>query len=367
MIKFYDYQKRYPQAKHTLMQIIREQSASADFILKSATTALESDLCQVTGAAHAVCVSSATSAMMLAMKALNIKSGDEVITPAFSYISTASAVAMTGATPVFADVDEDSFTMTATALMAGLGRQTKAVIAAHLFSGMADMSALRRAMPSHVALIEDSATAFGATMNGVSAGCLGDVGVYSFFPAKPLGGIGDGGAVITENTELANTVRMLRNHGQDGKIRFTHHLLGVNSRMDEINARWLQQGILSYPDELSRKRALALRYDDVLSRLGDRIFIQQHNTDAFAPHAYVVRCRERDALAAHLLANGIETKVHFSQAIPLQPAFSYLGHQPGDFPIAEKLARETLAIPLHAQLSDADASMILDAVTRFWK
>lgn len=367
MVPFYDYQKRHPNAVRDLLRIISERSVSAEFILKTASAELENELCAATGSPHAVCVSSATSGMMLALKALSIGPGDEVVTPAFSYISTASAVAMTGATAVFADVDEASFTLSPVALTASLGARSKAVIAAHLFSGLADMPALRQAMPAHLALIEDSATAFGAQMNGKSAGCLGDIGVYSFFPAKPLGGIGDGGAVVSANPALANTVRMLRNHGQDGKTRFTHHLLGVNSRMDEINARWLQQGLLAYPSELARKQAIALRYDEGLAHLGEYIVMQKRNTDEFAPHAYVIRCPERDALADHLLARGIETRVHFAQALPLQPAFAYLDHAPGDFPIAEKLARETLAIPLHAQLSDAEVEQIILAIVEFWR
>ncbi len=274
---------------------------------------------------------------------------------------------MAGATPVFADVDEASFTLDPAALAARLGSRSKAVVAVHLCSALADMPALRRRMPKGLALVEDSATSFGARLDGVAAGCLGDVGVYSFFPAKPLGGIGDGGAVVSADRALADTVRMLRNHGQDGKTRFTHHLLGFNSRLDEINARWLQQGLLGYPLELARKQAIALRYDEALAPLEGRVALQQRNTKDFVPHAYVIRCAERDALAAHLLARGIETRVHFSQALPLQPAFAHLGHRPGDFPVAETLARETLAIPLHAQLSDAEVAQILQAITGFWQ
>lgn len=367
MIPFYDYQKRHPNAKRDLVSIICERSASAEFILKSACTELETELALAAATPHAVCVSSATSALMLVQKALGIGHGDEVVTPAFSYVSTASAVAMTGATPVFADVDEASFSLSPATLSTCLGARSKAVIAAHLFCGLADMPALRKAMPAGLPLIEDSATAFGAKLHGKAAGTLGDVGVYSFFPAKPLGGIGDGGAVVSADPALTNTVRMLRNHGQDGKTRFTHHLLGFNSRMDEINARWLLHGLLGYPAELARKQAIALRYDEGLSKLGDRIILQKRNTDDFAPHAYVIRCSKRDALAAHLKGRGIETRVHFSQALPLQPAFAYLGHQPGDFPVSEKLVCETLAIPLHAQLSDSEVSQVVTAISEFWK
>lgn len=366
MIKFYDYQQRYPGAAADLVAIIRERSASAEFILKSASLQLEAELCQATGAAHAVTLSSATSALMLALKALGIGPGDEVVTPAFSYISTASAVAMTGATPVFADVDPASFTLSAATLAGQLGARSKAVIAAHLFSALAEMPALRAAMPAGMPLIEDSATAFGAALDGTPAGRLGDIGVYSFFPAKPLGGIGDGGALLCTDAGLATTVRMLRNHGQDGITRFTHHLLGFNSRMDEINARWLQRSLSEFPAQLRQKQALAWQYDEALSRLGDRLQLQQRNTSTFSPHAYVIRCPQRDALAAHLLACGIETRIHCSQALPLQPAFAHLGHQPGDFPLAEQLARETLALPLHGQTSAADVAQVVQAVARFW-
>lgn len=365
MIQFYDYQRRFPHARQDLMRIIRAQAASGEFILKSAVEELEARLREHSGARHAICVSSGTFALTLALKAHGIGPGDEVITPAFSYVASASAIVQAGATPVFVDVDGASFTLQPQAVARAIGSRTRAVMAVHLFSGLADMPALRAAMPAGMPLIEDSATAFGASQQGRAAGVLGDAGIYSFFPAKPLGGIGDGGAVITDDDAIATTVRMLRNHGQDGKTRFHHHLLGYNSRMDDINARWLCERLAHNPAELAQKQAIARHYDAALAPLAPRLQLQLRHTGDFSPHAYVIRSEQRDALAAHLKTRGIETKVHFPQPLPAQPAFATAQYQASDFPQAAALAQQTLAIPLHAQLQEHEVSAIIEAIREF--
>jgi len=362
MISYYDYAKRYPHAKSDLLRIVRDTAQSGEFILKSAVERFEAELCGHTGAAHAICVSSGTFAITLALKAAGIGLGDEVITPAYSYVASASAICAAGATPVFVDVEADGYTLCPKVAATALNDKTRAVVAVHLFSGLADMSALRAVLPPRVLLLEDAATAYGAQLGGVPAGRLGDIGVYSFFPAKPLGGLGDGGAVLTDDAEFARTVRMLRNHGQDGKTRFLHHLLGYNSRMDDMNARWLSERLPQEPAESARRREVARIYDAELASLPG-IGLQRRRTEQFAPHAYAVQTSARDALKAYLAQHGIQTKVHFPHPLPQQAAFAEFART--DYPVAQRLAREVLALPLSAHFTDNEARAIATRVAEF--
>lgn len=365
MIAFFDFKNRYPEAAPDILRLIREQSARGEFILKSAAVEFERQLCEATGARHAVCVASGTAGLALALRAHGVGPGSEVVVPAFCYVAVASSVVLAGGTPVFVDVDPERFTMAPEAVAQAITASTRAVIPAHVFSGVADMAALRSMLPEGVALVEDAATAFGARLEGRPAGRLGETGVLSFFPAKPLGGLGDGGAVLTDDDDIARSLRMLRNHGQDGVTRFLHHQVGHNMRMDEINARWLAERLPGFPGELAHKQALAHRYDAGLADLAPGIRLQQRGTSDFSPHAYVVRTQRRDALRAHLTSRGIETKVHFGVALPDQPAFRDHGGPELVAPVSRALARETLALPLHPAMDEAQVDEVVSAVREF--
>ena len=364
MIRYYDYEKRLPNAKDDILALVRATASSGEFILKSAVEEFEGALCAHSGASHAVCVSSGTFAMALALQAAGVGPGDEVITPAYSYVASASAIKFVGAVPVFVDVRPDDFTLCPAEVAKAVTTKTRACIGVHLFMSLADMAQLRDVLPRSVFVLEDAATAFGATHNGVSAGAMGDAGVLSFYPAKPLGGLGDAGAVLTNDPALATKVRMLRNHGQDGKVRFHHQFLGYNSRMDDLNARWLLGRMKSQPAESERRRALARMYDDAFAACPDTV-PQVRTAAQFAPHAYVIRTKQRDALRAHLKQQGVETKVHFPATLPDQPAFSQ--HKRGDYPVSETLAKEVLALPLSAHITDHDLSDIAASVVGFFK
>ena len=366
MIAFADYQGRYPHAAADIVRILRTQAERGEFILKSTVAELEAALCTHAGRRHAVCVSSGTAAMMLGLKASGVGPGDEVIVPAFCYVAAASCVVQVGATPVFADVDPERFTLAPEAVRSALTPRTRAVVAAHVFAGLANLPAITELLPPRVKLLEDSATAFGARLGGRPAGGLGDLGVYSFFPAKPLGGLGDGGVLLTDHDEVAKLARMLRNHGQDGRTRFCHHLIGFNTRMDDVNARWLVEQLPRQAADLAHKRALARRYDAGLGAMRPRLRLQQRGSEEFSPHAYVVRVEGREALVAHLSARGIQTRVHFAQPLPAQAAFRHaLGHA-GDFPVAGALSAQTLALPLHSALTPGDIDHVVQAIQEFY-
>ncbi|HDS0919418.1 TPA: DegT/DnrJ/EryC1/StrS family aminotransferase [Pseudomonas putida] len=365
MIQYQDFQRRYPHAPQQILDILSGQVRQGDFILKQNVQDFELALADEVGAKHAVCVSSATSAMTLSLIAAGIGPGDEVITPAFCYVSAASAIVRAGATPVFVDVQPSTCMLDAQAVAEAVTAKTRAVLVAHLFSGVADIDAIRNALPDRVLLLEDSATAFGARLRGRSCGALGDVGVYSFFPAKPLGGLGDGGAVVTNDDQLAHTVRMLRNHGQDGKRRFYHQLLGMNSRMDEVNAAWLLCQLPDNARQLARKQAIARRYDQAIEASGLVFAGQERGSADFSPHAYVLRSTQREQLSHHLSARSIQTKVHFPVPLPAQPAFAAWSQGSGSYPVAAMLARQCLALPLCPGMHDKQVSHVVTALEAF--
>ncbi|WP_164540540.1 DegT/DnrJ/EryC1/StrS family aminotransferase [Streptomyces abyssomicinicus] len=350
-----------------IVDVFREVAESDEFILKSRVERLEAEITRRTGAAHAVAVAGGTGALSVILAALGIGEGDEVVTPAFSYVSTASTVALRGARPVFADVEYDTALLDPAAAEAAVTGRTRAVLPAYLFADsprMADLTALAARHALHV--IEDSAVALGAEVDGRPAGRHGVAGVYSFFPAKPAGGIGDGGMIVTDDDGLARTARMLRNHGQPAGKRFYHELLGFNCRMDELTAGFLLRKLPHLDELLRRRRAIAEIYEEGLRPLAPALLPPAAGFAGRAVYTYVVRAQEREALRAHLAGQGIETAVYYPRPLHLQPAFAHLGHHEGDFPVAERLSREALALPLHPDMAPGAAERVVTAVQRFY-
>jgi dTDP-4-amino-4,6-dideoxygalactose transaminase len=365
-VPYDDFARRYEDWRERTLALVREVGESDEFILKSRVQALEAAIAERTGVAHGVAVSNGTAALMLSLIAVGIGPGDDVLTPAFSFISSASAIALAGATPVFVDVDPDTWCLDPAASAAAVGPATRAVIPVHLFGQHADMpafAALGRSAGPFV--IEDSAVAFGGQLRGAPAGSLGDVGVFSFFPGKPLGGIGDGGIVVTDDPGIAASCRMLRNHGQDPTARFLHHAVGFNARLDELTAGFLLMRLPGLEEWLERRRAIAARYDVAFAPLAPAIRIPTGVRTGAAVYSYVIRAARRKRLIAHLGDRGIGSRVLFPQALPHQPLFWHLGLQPGTFPVAEALARECLALPLHPEMSDGDVARVIEAVIEF--
>ncbi|WP_306317858.1 MULTISPECIES: DegT/DnrJ/EryC1/StrS aminotransferase family protein [unclassified Streptomyces] len=365
-VPYFDWPARFEDVTEDIVEVFREVALSDEFILKSRVERLESEVARRTGAAHAIAVASGTGALTVILSALGIGAGDEVITPAFSFVSTASTVALRGARPVFADVEYETGLLDVAAAEAAVTGRTRALLPAHLFSDSPRMGAFAElAGRRGLRLVEDSAVALGAEVDGRPAGRHGDAGVYSFFPAKPAGGIGDAGMIVTDDPELARLARMLRNHGQPAGRRFHHELLGFNCRMDELTAGFLLRKLPHLDALHRRRRELAAGYEEGLRPLAPALLPPPAGFAGRSVYTYVIRSAERDALRAHLAADGIETTVYYPRPLHLQPAFAYLGHGPGDFPVAERLSREALALPLHPGMAPGAAERVVRSVTRF--
>jgi len=271
---------------------------------------------------------------------------------------------------VFADVDEETATLDPACAEAAVTGRTRALLPAHLFSCTAPMAALREVAGRRgLALVEDSAVSLGATVDGRPAGRHGDAGVFSFFPGKPLGGIGDGGMVVTDDETLGRAVRMLRNHGQDLGVRFLHHRVGFNCRMDEIVAGYLLRRLPELDGALRTRRRIAQLYEQRLRPLAPDLVpppAGYSDADGRAVYSYVVRATDRDGLRAHLLRRGVQTVVYYPKPLHLQPVFASLGHAAGDFPVAERLAATSLALPLYPGLTEPEVDAACAAIAEFF-
>ncbi|MFD9906470.1 DegT/DnrJ/EryC1/StrS family aminotransferase [Streptomyces sp. NPDC059063] len=363
-VPFAAFDQRFADWADALVDSVAEVAAADEFILKSRVASLESAIAERAGVRHAIACANGTGALTLILTALGVGPGDEVVTPAFSFISSASAIALAGARPVFADVTPDSMALAPEAAAGALTSRTKALLPAHLFCYTAPMAALRDlAEREGLHLVEDSAVTLGGTVDGRATGSWGAAGVFSFFPAKPLGGCGDAGMVVTDDDALAAACRALRNHGQ--VERFRHDLLGFNCRMDEVIAAFLLRRLADFDQQTAARRALAERYSSRLRALGPAVVVPPDGHTGRAVYTYVVRAAERDALRDFLARRGIETVASYPTPLHLQPVFAHLGHGPGDFPHAERLARECLALPLYPELPLEVADRVADAVADF--
>ncbi|TDD79080.1 DegT/DnrJ/EryC1/StrS family aminotransferase [Actinomadura darangshiensis] len=339
---------------------------------------LEDRLAAWTGARHVVAVNSGTDALVLLLRAAGLRPGDEVIVPAYSFIATASAVVLAGGVPVFADIEEGGHGADPRSVDAAVTGRTKMIMPVHLFDRMADLRALQDVARRHgLTVVEDSAEAIGMRMDGTHAGLLGAGGVLSFFPAKTLGGIGDGGAVLTGDAAIAEKVRMLRHHGRGGRtlgdfpaISNATMLPGRNSKMDDVQAAVLLAKLAALDAAIARRAELAGRYDARLRRVpgvrsvpGARPPLPGSNRVVYV---YLLQVDDRDALAAHLSARGIGTEIYYPVPLHLQPCFARLGHRPGDFPRAEAACASAIALPLHPDLPEAHADRVCDEIEGFY-
>jgi len=330
------------------------------FILGPELTSFEQEFAAASGARHAVGVGTGTDALALALRALGIGAGDEVITAPLSAAFSAMAIAMTGATPVFADLDPDRLTMSPDAAAAAITPRTAALMPVHLYGQSADMPRFDELARRHnLALVEDACQAHLATSAGQPVGTFGAAGAFSFYPTKNLGALGDAGAVITNDAALADRLKRLRNGGQTS--RYQHAELGVNSRLDEMQAAILRARLPWLSGWTSRRRALAARYRAALA--GAPVHVPPECDPGHVYHLFPVLTRERDRFQAALDAAGIGTLVHYPVPIPRQAAFASIAGLP--CPIADRICAEVCSLPLHPYLSDADVDRVAAAV-RTW-
>jgi len=353
----------------TLIDLVRDIGTGADqkFILGTRTAAFEEALAATLDGASVVTCGSGTTALSLVLAALDIGPGDEVVVPAFGCAPIAATVITAGATPVFADVRADTMTLDPELAGAAITPRTKAVMPAHQFSVMADMPAFEALAARHgVRLVEDSAVAQGAVLRGRPAGTWGDAGVFSFVQVKSFGMPGEGGAVITRDPDLAAAVRMLRNHGQDGRQRFVHHRIGHNSRFDEVMAAFQLARLPGLPARLARRASIAEYYTERFTPLAAQgIRPPPAERDGRCHYVYCLRAERRGELADHLAARGVGSHVYYPAPLPAQPAFARHARPGATWPNAAEASRTILALPVYPHLTDAEVEHIADAVCEF--
>jgi dTDP-4-amino-4,6-dideoxygalactose transaminase len=324
-------------------------------------TAFEEEFAAYCGTARCVGVANGTDAIELALRALGIGRGDEVILPANTFVATAEAVVRAGAEVRLVDQDEASFLIDVGQAAESVTAATRAIIGVHLYGQIAPLERLRPiAEERGLHLIEDAAQSQGATRNGRGMGCHGTVAPTSFYPGKNLGAYGDGGAVLTDDDELADTIATVRAHGS--RVRYRHELMGVNSRLDTLQAVVLRAKLARLDEWNGMRRAAADRYEAMLGDFEQVVTPQVLEGNTHVWHLYVVRVPDRDAVLDSLQAAGIGAGIHYPVPVHLHPAFAYLGHDAGAFPIAERLAGEILTLPLYPGITESQQERVVDVL-----
>ncbi|MGH9900475.1 MAG: DegT/DnrJ/EryC1/StrS family aminotransferase [Pyrinomonadaceae bacterium] len=330
------------------------------FILGPNVAALEREVAAYLGTGHAVGVASGTDALVLALRALDVGPGDEVIVPAYTFFATAEAVMMVGATPVFVDVEADTYCLDVRQVADQITPRTKAVIPVHLYGHPVDMSPLLELAQDYgLRVVEDNAQAFGAEYDGQKTGALGDVGCLSFFPSKNLGGCGDGGMVVTNDPAVAERVRMLRTHGW--RRKYHPEMVGYNSRLDELQAAILRVKLRHVDAWNDLRRRRANYYADALLGTGVEVPYEA----AYARHVYhlyMIRVSEREAFERSLRGRGVASALYYPLPLHLLEPCREFGYREGDFPRAEQASRETLAVPLYPEMTEAQADEVVKAL-----
>jgi dTDP-4-amino-4,6-dideoxygalactose transaminase len=359
-----DLQAQYRPLREELLAAVTRVCDSQRFILGPEVDELERELESFIGVSHAVTMSSGTDAILATLMALGVGSGDEVITPTYSFFATAGCVARVGATPTLVDIDPATCNVDPEAVRAAITPRTKAIIPVHLYGQMADMRALLEiAAERDIPVIEDACQSIGAAQAGHQAGTLGRAGCFSFFPSKNLGAFGDAGLVTTNDAALATELRLLRNHGAEPK--YFHKRIGGNFRLDAIQAAVLRVKLPHLAAWTDARRRNARRYDALFHEAGLAGRIGLPKESAGYRHIfnqYVVRVDNRDRVRQMLTGRGIGTEIYYPVPFHLQECFASLGHTRGDFPHAEAAADSTIALPIYGELTESQQRAVVDAL-----
>ncbi|MFQ5889937.1 MAG: DegT/DnrJ/EryC1/StrS family aminotransferase [Gemmatimonadota bacterium] len=362
-----DLQAQYASIRDEVRAAIDRVCESQRFILGPEVEALEAEIAATCGARFAIGVSSGTDALLVALMALEVGPGDEVITPAYSFFATAGAIARLGARPVFADIDPQSFNLDPQGVSDRISSRTRAILPTHLFGRCADLGVLLEAARDRgIAVVEDAAQGIGARDEaGRPAGSAGDLGCLSFFPTKNLGAFGQGGMVVTSDERLAERVRVLREHG--AKPKYHHSLVGGNFRLDALQAAVLRVKLPNLERWSRGRRARADRYRRLMAQAGltDRVTVPA-DAPGHIYNQFVIRASERDRLRVHLEEKGIGTEVYYPIPLHLQECFRSLGYVEGSLPHAERAARETLALPIYPELTEAQQRYVVEGIRDFY-
>jgi dTDP-4-amino-4,6-dideoxygalactose transaminase len=379
-----DLKRQFAAIRDEIYAAIEEVCESQHLVLGEAVQSFERESATYLGASAAVGCASGTDALWLALASCGVTAGDSVITTSFSFFATASSIIRCGARPIFVDIHPDTLNLdpgqVEARLYSAADINLKAVMPVHLYGQCADMDRFERFGREHnLKIVEDAAQAFGATWRGRRAGALGHAAGFSFYPTKNLSAFGDGGLVTTNDTEIADHVRRLRNHGS--RVRYYHEEIGWNSRLDSIQAAVLRVKMKYIDQWNARRREVAARYDKLLVEVGLASPASRGGWAAKEPvrllltlpqahhiyHQYVIRCMRRDALREHLSSRGIGSEVYYPVPLHLQDCFTYLGYREGDLPHTEKAAQEVLALPIFPEITDDEQQRVVEAIRDFYR
>lgn len=361
MIPFIDLKKQQEKIRTSLDKRMATVLEHGQYIMGPEVFELEEKLAQYVGVKHCISMANGTDALLIALMALGIKAGDEVITTPFTFIATGEMIALLGATPIFVDIDAQTYNLDPTKLEAAITEKTKAIIPVSLYGQCAEFDAINKIADQYgTPVIEDGAQSFGATYKGQKSCGLSTIGCTSFFPTKPLGCYGDGGACFTNDDELAVRMKQIRVHGQDK--RYHHPVVGLNGRLDTLQAAILLAKFEIFEEEVELRAAIGAAYTEALKDVVTTPFIEAYNTCVYAQ--YTIQVDNREMVQEKLKVAGIPTAVHYPIPLNLQPVFSYLQQGEGSFPVAEKVARRVMSLPMSPWLIGNDQKKIVNAVSR---
>jgi len=358
-MNFIDLKSQYQHLKADIDARIHAVLDHGQYIMGPEVAELEAQLAAYVGVKHAIGVSDGTTALQIALMAIGIQPGDEVITTPFTFIATGEMIALLGAKPVFVDIDPATYNLDPNLIEAAITAKTRAIMPVSLYGQCADFDAINAIAAKHnLPVIEDGAQSFGASYKGKKSGALSTIGSTSFFPSKPLGCYGDGGALFTDDDELAKTMRQIRSHGQDR--RYHHPIIGLNGRLDTIQAAVLLAKLPSFADEVAARERIGARYSELLKDVARVPALADGCSSVYAQ--YTIEIDSREAVQAALKEQGVPTAVHYPVPLNLQPAFAHLNQPEGSFPHSEAAARRVMSLPMHPFLDEATQDQVVAAV-----
>lgn len=360
-VPFVNFKREYKKIKKEINLAIKEVLEDQAFVLGKRVEEFEKNYSNYLGIRHTIGINSGTDGIILALKALNVGEGDEVITPANSFFATTLGIEQVKATPVFVDIDEETYQIDTNKIEDKITKRTKAILLVHLYGTCANMEDIITIAKKHnIYIIEDACQAHGVEYKGKKAGTLGDISIFSFYPSKNLGAYGDGGAVCTDNEELAVKLKLLRNYGQ--RVKYYHDILGTNTRLDEIQAAILSVK-LKYLDIWNNSRnKIAKRYTKNIKTIKTQT-VYKSSTHNY--HLYVIEVKNREEFIKYMHNNDINCQIHYPIPLHLQQALKHLGYKEGDFPITENVAKHIVSLPMYPFMTNMEIKKVIDTINTY--